>query len=166
MFGRIDSRKQTVCQIWNKYYWNDICWYGIGKNVITVGIDWIGEWYWYRKSNWAYQAFADQIWMLKLYLVLNNFGLGRGANKCPIAIPLAIAVMWRHKNFLCRKVISVDRSEHATRRRALAKMLTSSGSDSKSSKTSLLTFTLVSEPPGIFSPFFYWDQFLQCVSGI
>ena len=51
--------------------------------------------------------------------------------------------------FFFRKVISVDRSEHTSRRRALAKMLSpQSQSDQKSSKSSLLTFTLVSEPPG------------------
>ena len=52
-------------------------------------------------------------------------------------------------NFFFRKVISVDRSEHTSRRRALAKMLSpQSQSDQKSLKSSLLTFTLVSEPPG------------------
>ena len=49
--------------------------------------------------------------------------------------------------FYYRKVISVDRGEHAARRRALAKML-APATDPKSQKTSLLTFTLVSEPPG------------------
>ena len=52
------------------------------------------------------------------------------------------------KYFLFRKVISVDRGEHSGRRRALAKMLTPNSNDPKAPKSSLLTFTLVSEPPG------------------